>query len=141
VATHRHAPEIDQCLGDFADRPITVSFTPHLVPMSRGILATIYVRLAQGVGHRDLHARLVAAYADEPFVHVLEPGALPATQHVRGTNRCLIAVHPDRRPGRAILLSVTDNLVKGAAGQAVQDMNVMLGLDETLGLDGLALFP
>lgn len=141
VATHRHAPEIDQCLGDFAERPVTVTFTPHLVPMSRGILATIYVRLAQGVGHRDLHARLAAAYAEEPFVRVLEPGALPATQHVRGTNLCLIAVHPDRRPGRAILLGVTDNLVKGAAGQAIQDLNLMLGLDERLGLDGLALFP
>jgi N-acetyl-gamma-glutamyl-phosphate reductase len=141
VATHRHAPEIDQCLSDFAERPVTVTFTPHLVPMSRGIFATIYVRLVQGLGWRDLHARLAKAYADEPFVRVLEPASLPATQHVRGSNLCLIAVHPDRRPSRAILLSVTDNLVKGASGQAIQDMNLMLGLDERLGLDGLALFP
>ncbi|MFO1070490.1 MAG: N-acetyl-gamma-glutamyl-phosphate reductase [Geminicoccaceae bacterium] len=141
VATHRHAPEIDQCLADFAGRPVTVTFTPHLVPMSRGIFATIYVRLAQGVAPRDLHARLEAAYAGEPFVRVVPFAEHIATQHVRGTNDCLIAVHPDRRPGRAILLAVTDNLVKGASGQAVQNMNVMLGFDERAGLAEVALFP
>lgn len=141
VATHRHGPEIDQCLTDFAGRPVTVSFTPHLVPMSRGIFATIYVRLRQGIEPHHLHERLASAYAGEPFVHVLPYAALPATQQVRGTNLCLIAVHPDRRPGRAILLSVTDNLVKGAAGQAIQNMNAMLGWDERTGLSDLALFP
>ena len=141
VATHRHAPEIDQCLGDFTDRPVTVAFTPHLVPMSRGIFATIYVKLAEGVSPCDLHARLQAAYADEFFVRVLPFAEPTATQHVRGTNFCHIAVHPDRRPGRAILLSVTDNLVKGASGQALQNMNLMLGFDERTGLEQLALFP
>jgi N-acetyl-gamma-glutamyl-phosphate reductase len=141
VATHRHAPEIDQCLGDFTGYPVTVAFTPHLVPMGRGIFATIYVRLAQGASPGDLHARLAAAYAGEPFVRVLPMAELTATQHVRGTNFCHIAVHPDRRPGRAILLSVTDNLVKGASGQAVQNLNAMLGFDEATGLEQLALFP
>ncbi len=141
VATHRHGPEIDQCLADFAGRRVTVSFTPHLVPMSRGIFATLYVRLSEAREPRDLHERLTAAYAGEPFVRVLPFAELPATQQVRGTNLCLIAVHPDRRQGRAILLSVTDNLVKGAAGQAVQNMNAMLGWDERTGLSDLALFP
>ena len=109
--------------------------------MSRGIFATIYVRLRQGVEPGDLRERLAAAYAGEPFVHVLPLAELPATQQVRGTNLCLIAVHPDRRPGRAILLSVTDNLLKGASGQAVQNMNAMLGWDERMGLSDLALFP
>lgn len=141
VATHRHGPEIDQCLADFAGRPLVVSFTPHLVPMSRGIFATIYVRLRPGVEPRDLHAQLASAYAGEPFVRVLPFAELPATQQVRGTNLCLIAVHPERRPGRAILLSVTDNLVKGASGQAIQNMNAMLGWEEPLGLADVALFP
>jgi N-acetyl-gamma-glutamyl-phosphate reductase len=141
VATHRHAPEIDQCLADFAGQPVTVSFTPHLVPMNRGIFATIYVRLPASLSPHDLHEKLAAAYADEPFVQVLPFGALPATQHVRGSNLCAIAVHPDRRPGRAILLSVTDNLVKGASGQAIQNMNAMLGWPETTGLESAPLFP
>ena len=132
VATRRHAPEIDQCLGDFAGRAVTVTFTPHLVPMSRGIFATIYVSLAPGLTPRDLHERLASAYAEEPFVRVLPMATLPATQHVRGTI-CARSRPSDRRPGRAILLSVTDNLVKGASGQAVQNINVMTGLDERLG--------
>jgi N-acetyl-gamma-glutamyl-phosphate reductase len=141
VANHRHAPEIDQCLADFAGRPVTVSFTPHLVPMSRGIFATIYVRLTAGVSPQELQAKLAEAYASEPFVQVLPLGGLPATQHVRGSNQCMIAVHADRRPGRAILLCVTDNLVKGASGQAVQNMNLMLGFDEISGLEALPMFP
>jgi N-acetyl-gamma-glutamyl-phosphate reductase len=141
VGNHRHAPEIEQGLSDSAGAPITVTFTPHLVPMNRGILATIYVRLADGVSAEDLQAALERRYAEEPFVHVLPFKSLPATRHVRGSNLCLIAVHPDRVPGRAILLSVTDNLVKGASGQALQNMNVMLGLPETAGLGQAPLFP
>ncbi len=141
VATHRHTPEIEQCLGDFAGRPLTVTFTPHLMPMSRGILATIYVRLVAGAGPGDLQACLERSYAEEPFVRVLPFKTLPATRHVRGTNLCLIGVHPSRVPGQAILVSVTDNLVKGASGQAIQNMNAMLGLDERLGLGQRALFP
>jgi N-acetyl-gamma-glutamyl-phosphate reductase len=141
VGTHRHAPEIEQGLSDSAGAPVAVTFTPHLVPMNRGILATIYVRLAEGVAAADLQAELERRYEGEPFVRVLPFKSLPATRHVRGTNLCLIAVHPDRVPGRAILLSVTDNLVKGASGQALQNMNVMLGLPETAGLCQAPLFP
>src|SRR4051794_13028724 len=141
VATHRHTPEIEQCLADFAGQPMRVTFTPHLMPMSRGILATIYVRLAQGVSAADLHAALTGAYAGEPFVHVLPFKTMPATRHVRGTNLCLIGVHPSRVAGEVILVSVLDNLVKGASGQAVQNMNLLLGLDERLGLGQRPLFP
>lgn len=141
VSTHRHTPEIEQGLSDSADRPITVTFTPHLVPMNRGILATIYVHLADGLEAPDVQAELERRYRDEPFVRVLPYKSLPATRHVRGSNLCLIAVHPDRAPGRAILLCVTDNLVKGASGQALQNMNVMLDLPETAGLGQAPLFP
>jgi len=141
VATHRHGPEIEQCLADFAGRPLAVTFTPHLVPMSRGILATIYVRLANGLDARALHGILERAYADEPFVRVLPYEQLPATRHVRGSNLCLIGVHRSRVPGQAILVSVLDNLVKGASGQAVQNFNVLFGFDERAGLDPLPLFP
>lgn len=141
VATHRHGPEIDQCLSDFTKAPVTVTFTPHLVPMNRGIFATIYVRLSPGVTAEMLQARLAVAYREAPFVHVLPLRALPATRHVRGSNNCLIAVHPSRVSGEAIVLSVTDNLVKGASGQALQNMNLMLGLDEAAGLRIAPLFP
>jgi N-acetyl-gamma-glutamyl-phosphate reductase len=141
VGNHRHAPEIEQGLSDSAGKPVVVSFTPHLVPMNRGILATIYVRLADGVTAEDLQVALERRYEGEPFVRVLPFRSLPATRHVRGTNLCLIAVHPDRVPDRAILLSVTDNLVKGASGQALQNMNVMLGLPESWGLGQAPLFP
>ena len=141
VGTHRHAPEIDQCLSEVAGGAVTVTFTPHLLPIVRGIFATSYVRLANGATVVDLQERLAEAYEDEPFVHVLPPGALPSTKQVRGSNHCLIAVHADRVAGRAIVLSVTDNLIKGASGQALQNMNVMAGLPETSGLLGGALFP
>jgi N-acetyl-gamma-glutamyl-phosphate reductase len=141
VSSHRHTPEIEQGLSDAAGRPVAVTFTPHLVPMNRGILATIYVHLAQGVGVEDLQRELERRYLDEPFVRVLPQRSLPATRHVRGTNLCLIAVHPGRLPGRAILLAVIDNLVKGASGQALQNMNLMLGLPETAGLGQAPLFP
>ncbi|HET6522087.1 MAG TPA: N-acetyl-gamma-glutamyl-phosphate reductase, partial [Geminicoccaceae bacterium] len=141
VGGHRHAPEIEQGLSEAAGREVVVTFTPHLVPMNRGILATIYVALAPGASAEDLQAELERRYGDEPFVRPLPLRSLPATRHVRGSNLCLIAVHPDRAPGRAILLAVTDNLVKGASGQALQNMNAMLGLPETLGLEARPLFP
>jgi N-acetyl-gamma-glutamyl-phosphate reductase len=141
VSSHRHTPEIEQGLADATGEPVRVTFTPHLVPMNRGILATIYVNLPAGTAATDLQAALERRYAGEPFVHVLPFKSLPATRHVRGTNRCLIAVHPGRTAGQAILLSVTDNLVKGASGQALQNMNLMLGLDERLGLGQGPLFP
>jgi N-acetyl-gamma-glutamyl-phosphate reductase len=141
VASHRHAPEIEQGLSAAAGRALTVSFTPHLMPMNRGMLATIYVRLAGGVTIGDLRAAIERAYAGEPFVHLLPEGSLPASRHVRGTNLCLIGAARDRVPGRAILVAAIDNLVKGASGQAIQNMNAMLGLPETTALEHLALFP
>ncbi|MBK8211076.1 MAG: N-acetyl-gamma-glutamyl-phosphate reductase [Rhodospirillales bacterium] len=141
VASHRHAPEIEEQVSSVAGRPVLLNFTPHLMPMNRGIFASIYVRLKGGASADDLRARLAARYADEPFVRVLEPGVLPATRHVRGSNHNLIAVFADRVPGRAILLSVIDNLVKGASGQAIQNMNVACQLPETTGLTQQPLFP
>lgn len=140
IGAHRHAPEIDQELSLAAGGGVTVSFTPHLMPMNRGILATIYVRLNREATVDDLRACLAKRYADEPFVHVLEQGA-PATRDVRGSNQCRIGVCNDRLAGRAIIVSVTDNLVKGASGQAIQNMNLMCGLPETQGLEQVALFP
>lgn len=141
VGKHRHAAEIEQELATAAGGPLTVSFTPHLMPMNRGILATMYVSLVGGANAEDLRIALAARYDSEPFVHVLPRGVSPATRDVRGSNHCLIGVFPDRVPGRAIVLSVTDNLVKGASGQAIQNMNVMCGLPETMGLEQEALFP
>ena len=141
VAKHRHAPEIEQGLSAAAGRPVLVNFTPHLMPMNRGILSTIYVRLASGVSADDARATLAQRYAGEPFVRVLGAGQVPATRHVRGSNHCLIAVFADRLEGRAIVLSVIDNLVKGASGQAVQNMNLVCGFPETMGLEQEPLFP
>ncbi len=141
LAGHRHLPEIEQLLGNAAERDVNVTFTPHLVPMNRGILASLYVRLAAGASADDLRAALTRQYRSAPFVHVLGAGQSPDTRHVRGTNHALLSVFEDRVPGRAIVLSVIDNLVKGAAGQAVQNMNIMLGLPETEGLEASPLYP
>jgi N-acetyl-gamma-glutamyl-phosphate reductase len=141
IAAHRHAPEIEQELSRAAGHALTVTFTPHLMPMSRGILSTIYVRLANGATVADLRATLEARYAGEPFVGVLPEGAAPATRHVRGSNHCLMNVFADRGEGRAIIVSVIDNLVKGASGQAVQNMNLLFGVPETAGLEQEPLFP
>ncbi|HEY4134731.1 MAG TPA: N-acetyl-gamma-glutamyl-phosphate reductase [Alphaproteobacteria bacterium] len=141
VGGHRHAPEIEQGLSDATGKPIIVNFTAHLMPMSRGILSSIYVKLAKGATADDLRAALAKRYAAEPFVHVMPAGSSPATRHVRGSNHCRMAVFADRVPGRAILVSVIDNLVKGASGQAVQNFNVMTGLPETTALEQEAMFP
>jgi N-acetyl-gamma-glutamyl-phosphate reductase len=141
IASHRHAPEIEQGLSQAAGRPVTVNFTPHLMPMSRGILSSIYVRLANGASAESLRAALFHRYAEEPFIRVLPSDQVPATRHVRGSNHCLIGVFADRVPGRAILISAIDNLVKGASGQAIQNMNLMAGWAETTALDQQPLFP
>lgn len=141
VGSHRHMPEMEQELARRAGRPIQISFTPHLIPMNRGELITIYVKLADGAEVGDLREGLKRRYDGEPFVRVLPEGGSPATRHVRGSNLCIMGVFPDRRPGHAIVISVLDNLVKGASGQAVQNMNVMFGLPETVGLEQVALFP
>ena len=141
IGTHRHAPEIEQELGKAAGAEIVVNFTPHLIPMSRGELCTSYVRLASGTSPDDLRALLAERYRDEPFVHVAAAGVIPKTQNVRGSNHIQIGVFADRMPGRAIVVSTLDNLVKGSAGQAIQNFNLMFGLDETEGLLQLPLFP
>jgi N-acetyl-gamma-glutamyl-phosphate reductase len=140
VGHHRHMAELDQEFSRAAGRDVVVSFTPHLVPMNRGILSTIYVRGLKASA-QDLHALLVKAYANEPFVHVLPFGRLPQTRHVRGSNMTMIGVAADRIAGRAIIGSALDNLTKGASGQAVQNMNLVLGFPETAGLEQVALFP
>ncbi|MEQ8698849.1 MAG: N-acetyl-gamma-glutamyl-phosphate reductase [Bauldia litoralis] len=141
VASHRHAPEIEQELSVAAGRNLLINFTPHLMPMNRGELLTTYVRLADGHTAADLRAALAARYADEPFVRLAPQGMAPATRHVRGSNHVLLQVYEDRIPNRAILVSTLDNLVKGSSGQAVQNLNLMFGLPETLGLEQAPLFP
>jgi N-acetyl-gamma-glutamyl-phosphate reductase len=141
VGHHRHMAELDQEFSLAAGRPVTATFTPHLAPMNRGILSTIYVRGQGGSGPEDLHAMLLKCYASEPFVHLLPFGTLPQTRHVRGSNLTFIGVAKDRIPGRAIIGAALDNLVKGAAGQAVQNMNLMFGFPEASGLEQVALFP
>jgi N-acetyl-gamma-glutamyl-phosphate reductase len=141
VGHHRHMSELDQEFSKAAGKEVIVSFTPHLVPMNRGLLSTIYVRGRRGKTAQELHEILSKAYEKEPFVHVLPFGKTPQTRHVRGSNMTYIGVVADRIAGRAVVVSVLDNMTKGASGQAVQNMNVMLGFPETTGLEQIALFP
>jgi N-acetyl-gamma-glutamyl-phosphate reductase len=138
VGGHRHHPEITQGLARAAGRAVNVVFVPHLTPMIRGIHATLYARITNGV---DLQALYEKRYAGEAFVDVMPAGSHPDTRSVRGANTCRIAVHRPRGGDIAVVLSVIDNLVKGASGQAVQNMNIMFGLPETTGLGQLALIP
>lgn len=138
VAGHRHLPEIRQGLSTIAGGPVGLTFVPHLVPMIRGIHATLYATLRKDV---DLQALFEERYRDEAFVDVLPAGSHPETRAVRASNLCRIAVHRPQGAGVVVVLSVIDNLVKGAAGQAVQNMNIMFGMDETLGLDIVPVSP
>ena len=140
VGRHRHMAELDQEFSRAAGREVIVSFTPHLLPINRGIFSTIYLRGLK-TSPDGLHAILARVYAGEPFVHLLPFGETPQTRHVRGSNMIFIGVAKDRVEGRAIICAALDNLTKGASGQAVQNMNLMLGLPETLGLEQVALFP
>lgn len=136
---HRHLPEIVQGLTDACTTPVRLVFTPHLTPMIRGIHATLYARITQpGV---DLQALFEKRYAGEPFVDVMPPGSMPDTRSVRAGNMCRIAVHRPQDGDIAVVLAVEDNLVKGAAGQAIQNMNLMFGLPETTGLTALPVLP
>ncbi|MFQ5839757.1 MAG: N-acetyl-gamma-glutamyl-phosphate reductase [Candidatus Methylomirabilales bacterium] len=141
VASHRHTPEIEQVLGEAIGRPIRVTFTPHLVPTSRGILSTIYTRCSRPVKPPTLRDCYRKTYAGEPFVRICPLGQFPETKQVLGSNYCDIGVTVDERTGWVISVSAIDNLGKGAAGQAVQVMNLMAGLPETSGLGAAALFP
>jgi len=138
---HRHTPEIEQELSLLAGEPLVITFTPHLVPMDRGILSTVYATPFKATTTEKLVQLYQAFYKGEPFVRVLPLGTLPSTAFVRGSNFCDIAPLVDQRTGRVIIVSAIDNLVKGASGQAVQNMNLACGFPETMGLEGLALFP
>ena len=135
--THRHLAEFDQEFSAIAGRPVKVQFTPHLIPANRGILATVYLRGDAG----EIHAALAGAYAGETFVQVLPLGAHPSTKHVRGSNFVHIGVVADRIEGRVQVIAALDNLTKGSSGQALQNANLMLGLDETAGLMMAPVFP
>lgn len=134
---HRHLGEFDQEFSKLAGRPVHIQFTPHLLPMNRGILATTYVR----GDAKAVHAVLAEAYLAEPFLQVLPFGSLPSTRDVAGSNYCHIGVIGDRIPGRSVVVSVLDNLTKGSSGQALQNANLMLGIDETAGLLLAPMFP
>ncbi|MEP5761114.1 MAG: N-acetyl-gamma-glutamyl-phosphate reductase [Litoreibacter sp.] len=135
--THRHLGEFDQEFSKIAGRPVQVQFTPHLLPMNRGILATIYLK----GDAKEIHDTFVNSYADEPFIELLPLGKSPATHHVRGSNFVHIGVTADRIDGRCIVVAALDNLTKGSSGQALQNANLMLGLKETAGLMLAPLFP
>jgi len=134
VAQHRHNPEMEEILSSEAGKQVRITFVPHLVPMTRGMETTIYTNLHKDANHEDVKECLSLFYAGSPFVRIRPDRSPPDTLHVRGTNFCDIGFHIDERYHRLILMSAIDNLIKGAAGQAVQNMNIMLGLDETTGL-------
>jgi N-acetyl-gamma-glutamyl-phosphate reductase len=142
VAGHRHTPEIERICSDLASHEVKVQFTPHLIPMVRGILATVYATIRDpGLVTEDLITIYRAFYRSAPFVKVLDAGVYPQTKWASGTNICYISVEVDPRTSRVIVLSAIDNLIKGQAGQAIQCLNVMMGWDETLGLPKLSFYP
>ena len=141
VASHRHTPEIEEQLGYASGKPVTLSFTPHLVPMNRGILATEYAKLTRDVSWEDVKAVYDNYYGDEKFIRVLDRDVCPETKWVEGSNYVDIGFKIDPRTNRIIMMGAIDNLVKGAAGQAVQNMNLMFGLKESEGLELVPLFP
>ncbi len=141
VASHRHTPEIEQELSVIAGKAVRVNFTPHLAPMDRGIFTTAYAKLARTMEEKDIHELYQAAYGEEPFTKVLGMGKLPNVKNVRGTNLCELGITLNKRTGTLIVVTAIDNLVKGASGQAVHNMNIMMGFDETEALNAIALFP
>ena len=141
VATHRHTPEIEQAIEDLSGSKTVINFTPHLVPMSRGILATCYANLRNGISAEMIEPAFQKMYSNEHFIRLLGRNAYPETKYVRGSNFCDIAWHIDERTNRVIVLSAIDNLVKGAAGQAVQNFNIAAGFEENTALDVIPLYP
>ena len=141
MATHRHTPEIEEQLGYAAGRKCVINFTPHLVPMNRGILATSYAKLTREVTYEEVKAIYDKYYANEQFVRVLKKDVAPETRWVEGSNYVDVNFKIDERTGRIIMMGAMDNLVKGAAGQAVQNMNIMFGFKENEGLCQVPLFP
>lgn len=141
VASHRHTPEIEEQLSYASGKDVVINFTPHLVPMNRGILITAYANLIKDIGNDDIYEIYHSYYNDEYFVRVLPDGVCPETRWVEGSNFVDVGIKKDDRTGRVIMMGAMDNLVKGAAGQAVQNMNIMFGLDEKCGLNFAPLFP
>ena len=141
IFAHRHTPEIDQELSQLVQKEIKVTFVPHLIPMDRGILSTVYVRLIKKMKTEELLSTFQEDYREGPFIRVYPKGKLPNTKDVRGSNFCDIGAMVSEPDDRAVIVTAIDNLVKGASGEAVQNMNIMLGFPETMGLDVLPLFP
>ena len=141
VCKHRHTPEIEQAITDLSGEETLINFTPHLVPMSRGILSTCYAQLKAGVTEEMVDAAFAKLYGKEHFIRLRGRGAYPSTKEVRGSNYCDLGWHIDERTHRVIVLSAIDNLVKGAAGQAVQNFNIACGFDEKTGLDMVPMYP
>lgn len=141
IGRHQHIPEIEQELSHFGEKKMRLTFIPHLVPMTRGILVTIYGSVEEGITNEQLHDLYLDYYAKEPFIRVKQPGESPATKNVAASNFCEISTYVDERSGTAIFFAAIDNLVKGAAGQAVQNMNLMFGMDERIGLGDSPVFP
>ncbi len=142
VTTHRHTPEIEQICSDLAGHELTIQFTPHLIPMVRGILATVYATLRDpGLVRDDLITIFSAFYRNSPWVKICESGVYPQTKWASGSNLCYLGLEVDPRTGRVIVMSAIDNLIKGQAGQAIQCLNIMMGWDETLGLPKLGFYP
>ena len=141
IGVHRHTPEIEQEISGIAGKSIKINFTPHLVPMDRGMIATIYGKLVKGADTSIVLAVYKKFYDKEPFVNVLDEDRYPNAKNVRGSNYCEIGLKVNKRTNTLIIVSAIDNLVKGASGQAVQNMNIMMGFEETTGLESLALFP
>lgn len=141
IGTHRHTPEIEQELSRLAGAPVAVNFTPHLLPVDRGILTTIYARLKNPLDAGKLLDLYGKTYAGEPFVRVLEEGGLPNIKNVRGSNLCEMGLFPNERTGTLVVVTAIDNLIKGASGQAIHNMNLMMGFPETAGLQPAAHLP
>lgn len=141
LAAHRHTPEIEQELSSLAKRDIRLTFSPHLAPMTRGLLSTVYANMAKEFAFKDLAERYNSFYKDEPFIRILDSGVFTNTHFVIHSNYCDIGLQIDARNQRVIITSVIDNLIKGASGQAIQNLNIMLGIGETTGLDFPAVFP
>ncbi len=141
VGNHRHAPEIEEKLSDIARSPVSITFTPHLIPMNRGILSTIYTKAVRNADPRAVRAIFSNYYRDEPFIRLLPDGIFPDTAWVRGSNFVDIGLFSDPDSGRIIVITAIDNLVKGAAGQAIQNMNLLLNLEETTGITAPPIFP
>jgi len=141
IFKHRHLPEIEQEVSQLARKKVTVTFVPHLIPMDRGILTTLYINLNKKMGTKDVLNTFHECYRGEPFIRIYPEGKVPNTKDVRGSNYCDIGVNVNESDGRTVIVTAIDNLVKGASGEAIQNMNIMLGYPETMGLDVLPLFP